>query len=143
MNESELSGFFGVRTKDLPSASRTLLWMRLAMVAATKNSQPFNELVSLCLGTLELSSTLPDTKPIFEMGIFNVWNTAVPLRLGDSPLERLKELTALQTGPSWLYNGHEAPICLEYVWYVPAHMWVSRNISVKLNGRYFMEVYGL
>ncbi|MBD2099954.1 hypothetical protein [Leptolyngbya sp. FACHB-261] len=137
---SELSGFFGVRTKDFPSAGRTLMWMRLATLAATRNKKPFSELISLCLRTLNLPPTLPDTKPVFEMGIFNFWNTSDPLILGNSPLEKLTELMATQAGPSWLRDGHEAPICLEYVWHDPAHIWISRNISVKLNGRYFVDI---
>ncbi|VEP17284.1 hypothetical protein H1P_580031 [Hyella patelloides LEGE 07179] len=136
----ELSGFFGVRTKDLPSANRTLLWMRLATLVATKDNKPFSELVSLCLETLKLPSMLPKTKPVFEMGIFNFWNTAEPLKLGDSPFEEIKKLMALKTGSSWLYDGHEAPICFEYVWYLPAHIWISRNISVKSNNRYFIDM---
>lgn len=77
MDGSELSGFFGVRTKDLPSCVRTLSWMRLATLAASKKPRPFNELVSLCLGTLGLPSEFPhpQTKPTFEMGVFNFWNT--------------------------------------------------------------------
>ena len=137
---AELSSFFGVRTKDLPSASRTLMWMRLATLVATRNSKPLSELIGLCLRTLNLPSTLPNIKPVFEMGIFNFWNTAEPWILGDSPLEKLKESIATQTGPFWLQNGHEAPICLEYVWYIPAHIWISWNISTKSNGRYFVDL---
>ena len=137
---SELSGFFGVRTKDSPSAIRTLSWMRLATLAASKNPRPFNELVSLCLGTLELPSKLPKSKPTFEMGVFNFWNTANPLILGYSPLEELKKLIATKSALLWLQNGHESPICLEYVWHQPAHIWISRNISVKSNGRYFVNL---
>ena len=137
---SELSGFFGVRTKESPSAIRTLSWMRLAMLAASNDPIPFNELVSLCLVTLGLPSKLPKSKPTFEIGIFNYWSTANPLVLGDSPLKEIEELTATQSAPSWLQNGHEAPICLEYVWYKPAHIWISQNISFKSDGRYFVDM---
>ena len=136
---SEIHGFFGVRTKDLANASRTLMWIRLATLAAQKESRSFSELMMLCLTALGFSPSLPDIEPTFELGVFNFWNTAVPVILGGSPLEKLIELTANQNGPSWLYEGHEAPICLEYVWQVPTHIWISRNISTQSNGRYFVD----
>lgn len=137
---SELFGFFGVRTKDFPSADRTLMWMRLATSTASEKSRPFSELMSLCLTALELPSALPDIEPTFELGVFNFWNTAVPVILGKSPVGKLTELIAKQRGPSWLYEGHKAPICLEYVWQVPTHLWISRNISTKSNGLYFIDM---
>lgn len=137
---SELFGFFGVRTKDLPSAYRTLMWMRLATLAASEKSRPFNELVSLCLTALNLPPALPDIDPTFELGVFNFWNTAVPVILGKSPVEKLTELITNQHGPSWLYEGHKAPICLEYVWQLPTHIWISRNISTESNGLYFIDM---
>lgn len=140
IEESELYGFFGIRTKELPSAIRTLSWMRLVTLAATKNPRPFNQLVSLCLETLGLPPDLPKTQPTFEMGVFNYWNTANPLELGYFPLEELNKLIATKSAPSWLQDGHEAPICLEYVWHKPAHIWISRNVSVKSNGRYFVDM---
>lgn len=140
MNESELCGFFGIRIKEPPSAIRTLSWMRLVTLAAIKKPRPFEELVSLCLETLGLPPDLPKTQPTFEMGVFNFWNTADPLKLKYSPLEELEKLIGIESPPSWLQNGHEAPICLEYVWREPAHIWISRNVSVKSNGRYFLDM---
>lgn len=137
---SELFGFLGVRIHDLPSPSRTLMWTRLAMLAVTEEDKPFSELMSLCLTELGLPSILPDIEPTFELGVFNCWKTAVPVMLGDSPIENLTELMATQSGPSWLYKGHKAPICLEYVWQVPAHIWISRNISTQSNGLYFVDM---
>lgn len=136
---SEIHGFFGVRTKDMANAGRTLMWIRLATLAAAQESIPFSELMNLCLTALNFPPSLPDTAPTFELGIFNFWNTAVPVMLGNSPLKKLIEIMANQNGPSWLYEGHEAPICLEYVWQIPTHMWISRNISTKSNGRYFVD----
>ena len=139
-SESELSGFFGIRTRDLPSANRTLMWMRLATLVATKESQSFSNLIRLCLTALHLSPELPDVEPTFELGVFNAWNTATPVLLGSSPLEKLTELLETQTGPSWLDKGHRAPICLEYVWFVPTHLWIAKNISTKLNNLYFVDM---
>lgn len=140
MDELELRGFFGIRIKEPPSAIRTLLWMRLITLAATKKPRPFEQLVSLCLETLGLPPSLPKTRPTFEMGVFNFWNTANPLELGYFPLEELKKHIATRSTPSWLQDGHKAPICLEYVWHEPAHIWISRNVSVKSNGRYFLDM---
>ena len=135
---SELSGFFGVRARDFQNAGRTLMWMRLATLAASGKSRPFNELMSLCLTALNLPPSLPDAEPTFELGVFNFWNTAIPIKLGKSPVEKLSEIMTKQSAPSWLYKGHKAPICLEYVWQVPAHIWISRNISTKSDDLYFI-----
>lgn len=62
------------------------------------------------------------------------------MKLGNSPLEEIKKLMATQSAPSWLQDGHEAPMCLEYVWHEPAHIWISKNVSVKLNDRYFVDL---
>lgn len=137
---SELLGFFGVRTKDLPSAARTLMWLRLATLATSEKSRPFSELMSLCFTALNLPPMLPNVEPAFELGVFNFWNTAVPVMLGKSPVEKLTELIAKQHGSSWLYKGHKAPICLEYVWQVPTHIWISRNISTQSNDLYFIDM---
>lgn len=137
---SELAGFFGVRTIDIPSPSRTLMWMRLATLAATSKYKPFSELTSLCLEALNFPPMLPDKQPGFELGVFNFWKTAKPLTLGNSPLEQLTTLMATQAGPAWLHTGHKSPICLEYVWHVPAHIWIARNISTRSQGRYFVDM---
>ena len=137
---SELFGFFGVRTQDFPNAERTLMWMRLATLVASGQRRPFTELMSLCLAALNLPPVLPDIEPTFELGVFNFWNTAGPVILGTSPVENLTELIATQEGPSWLYKGHQAPICLEYVWQVPTHLWISRNVSTKSGELYFLDM---
>lgn len=139
--KSELSGFFGVRTQDYPNAGRTLMWIRLASLAASGKRRPFTELMSLCLTALNLSPVWPNhVEPTFELGVFNFWNTAGPVVLGKVPVEKLTELIASQTGPLWLYEGHQAPICLEYVWQIPTHLWISRNISTKSGDLYFVDM---
>ena len=141
MNEAEeLTGFVGVRTQDLPSDRRTLMWLRLAALIATTEPKSLDELLSQCLGALQLPTALPATAPTFEMGIFNFWNTAEPLRFKDSPLAELTALLVTGTGPAWLKQGHIAPICLEYVWHQPTHIWLSRNVSTQSEGRYFVDL---
>ncbi|MEL6382833.1 MAG: hypothetical protein AAFQ89_10240, partial [Cyanobacteria bacterium J06626_18] len=112
-DRESLTGFLGIRAKDLPNAQRTLLWMRLTMQTLREEKIPFTQLVNIFLKSLEFSPAELTLEPTFEMGVFNFWKTAEPLLLGTSPLETLTELLKSEKGPDWLFHGHEAPICLE------------------------------
>ena len=83
--EDELKGFLGIRVHDAPSAERTLMWLRLAILLASEAVRPFDQLLDLSLTMLGFPSTLPNTAPTFEMGVFNFWQSATPLLSGHDP----------------------------------------------------------
>ena len=139
-NNRELDGFFGVRTNEPASSERTLAWTQFALQALESLKAPFKSLTGNCLKALGFPPTIPQAAPSFEIGIFNFWNSAEPIKLGTTPIETLEQLLKENRGPKWLREGHQAPICFEYVWHQPTHIWVARNASSKSGDRYFLDL---
>jgi hypothetical protein len=137
---NELVGFFGLRSNKVSSAERTSSWLEFAKKALNTRNLPFTELVRNTLPTLGFAPIMPDSKLTFEMGVFNFWKSATPMLLGSSPLLEIKKQQDENSAPKWFSEGHEAPICFEYVWYDPTHIWVSQIVSNKVNNKHFIDI---
>ncbi len=139
-DQGELDGFFGVRTIAPTGPDRSCSWVNFTKQATETSELQFSELVARCLPTLGFPTTIPNSELTYEIGVFNYWNSATPLLLGTTPLDSINDYRQDDQSPSWLNQGHLAPICLEYVWHDPAHIWVSRAISRKRDDRYFVDM---
>lgn len=139
-DRGELIGFFGIRTNDIKGPQRTLAWMKFVMSALKAKKVFFPDLIENCLQELGFPPSIPSSELTFEMGIFNYWNTADPLLLGSSPLDEIDRLQKDNKLPAWFSDGHEAQICLEYVWYDPTHIWISQVVSDKRDGKHYKNL---
>ncbi len=136
----EISGFFGVRQQSLSGKDRTRSWLNFTEKALSASKIYFKDLVKNTLPTLGFPSHIPKSELTFEMGIFNFWKSAEPMLLGTTPLATIEDMCQKNSAPVWFSEGHDAPICLEYVWYDPAHIWVSQIVSDKVDNKHHVDM---
>lgn len=130
-----LHGFFGFRRIIKDAEERASFWEGMLKAADPYQSRAPGEQLAAWLGLLGVPSVLEATPAGTELGVFNQWLSAGPVKL---PGTRLNEADIV-SGPDWLRIGATAPICRERFWLAPERVWVAETLTFFEGGRYRVD----
>jgi len=115
-SSGSLKGFFGFRRIIESSEQRLSIWQGVIGL----------------LGAPHLLNSAPNG---IELGVFNQWLSAAPIKLHKNRLD----LADVNFGPGWIRDGATAPICREHYWMVSELFWIGEVVSSEANGRHWID----
>lgn len=130
-----LQGFFGFRRIFEDAEERASFWEGTVKATEEYQSLPPGEQLAAWLGLFGVPSMLEAKPAGTQLGVFNQWLSAGPVKLPGTRLNKAD----IVSGPDWLRTGATAPICRERYWLAPERVWVAETLTFYDGARYRVD----